>query len=170
MNDKYLAQYGAMAVRAGVNIQKGQTLIINAPITARDLVHHCATAAYDAGAREVVVNWSDEQLSRIKMDRTRQEVLCDVKPWIQESYLQYIKSEGSAAILSITGSDPEIYKGLDMAKVNAANIARMMMIFLFIVITPLFLLYHKNCLLTNSVSYVIVNLSNSEGESVWKPF
>ena len=125
MNDTLLKQYGEMAVKAGVNIQPGQTLIINAPITARDLVHHCATAAYDAGAREVVVNWSDEQLSRIKMDRTAQEVLCDVKPWIQDSYLQYIKSEGSAAILSITGQDPEIYKGLDMKKINAASIARM---------------------------------------------
>ena len=125
MNNTLLKQYGEMAVKAGVNIQPGQTLIINAHITAADLVHHCATAAYDAGAREVVVNWSDEKLSRIKMDRTAQDVLCDVKPWIQDSYLQYIKSEGSAAILSITGSDPEIYKGLDMAKVNAATIAKM---------------------------------------------
>ncbi|MBQ3008009.1 MAG: aminopeptidase, partial [Oscillospiraceae bacterium] len=118
MNDKLLKQYGEMAVKAGVNIQKGQTLIINAPITAADLVHHCATAAYDAGAKEVVVHWSDEKLSRIKMDRTEKDVLCDIKPWIQDSYLQYIRSEGSAAILSITGSDPELYKGLDMAKVN----------------------------------------------------
>lgn len=125
MNDKLLKQYGEMAVKAGVNIQPGQTLIINAPITAADLVHHCATAAYDAGAREVVVHWSDEGLSRIKMDRTAQEVLCDVKPWIQDSYLQYIQSEGSAAILSITGSDPEIYKGLDNKKINAASVARM---------------------------------------------
>ena len=125
MNDTLLKQYGEMAVKAGVNIQPGQTLIINAPINAADLVHHCATAAYDAGAKEVVVHWSDEQLSRIKMDRTSQDVLCDVKPWIQESYLQYIKAEGSAAILSITGSDPEIYKGLDMKKINAASIARM---------------------------------------------
>lgn len=125
MNDKLLKQYGEMAVKAGVNIQPGQTLIINAPITAAELVHHCATAAYDAGAKEVVVNWSDEKLSRIKMDRTAKEVLCDVKPWIQDSYLQYIRSEGSAAILSITGSDPELYKGLDMEKINAYSIARM---------------------------------------------
>ncbi|MBQ3587405.1 MAG: aminopeptidase [Oscillospiraceae bacterium] len=125
MNDKYLAQYGAMAVKAGVNIQKGQTLIINAPITARDLVHHCARAAYDAGAKEVVVHWADEKLSRIKMERTEKDVLCDVKPWIQDSYLQYIRSEGSAAILSITGSDPELYKGIDAEKVNAYSIARM---------------------------------------------
>ena len=45
MNDKLLKQYGEMAVKAGVNIQPGQTLIFNAPITAAELVHHCATAA-----------------------------------------------------------------------------------------------------------------------------
>ncbi len=125
MNDKLLKQYGEMAVKAGVNIQPGQTLIINAPITAADLVHHCANAAYDAGAKEVVVHWSDEKLSRIKMEHTAKDVLCDVKPWIQNSYLEYIKSEGSAAILSIIGSDPELYKGLDSEKVNAFSIARM---------------------------------------------
>lgn len=125
MNDKFLKQYGEMAVKAGVNIQKGQTLIINAPIEAAELVHHCANAAYDAGAKEVVVHWADEKLSRIKMERTSLETLCDVKPWIQNSYLDYIKSEGSAAILSITGSDPEIYKGLDVEKINAASLAKM---------------------------------------------
>ncbi len=125
MNDKLLKQYGEMAVKAGVNIQPGQTLIINAPITARDLVHHCANAAYDAGAREVVVHWSDEKLSRIKMEHTAKEVLCDVKPWIQNSYLEYIRGEGTAAILSIIGGDPELYKGLDAEKVNAFSIAKM---------------------------------------------
>ncbi len=125
MNDKLLKQYGEMAVRAGVNIQPGQTLIINAPITASDLVHHCANAAYDAGAKEVVVHYSDEKLSRIKMERTSQETLCDIKPWIQASYLDYIKSEGRAAILSITGGDPEIYKDIDVKKVNAASLAKM---------------------------------------------
>lgn len=125
MNEKLLEQYARMAVLAGVNIQNGQTLIINAPIYAAPLVRLCAQVAYDAGAKEVVVHYSDEQLSRIKMDRTEKSVLCDVKPWQQNSYLEYIKSEGSAAILSITGSDPEIYKGLDAEKINRAQIARM---------------------------------------------
>ena len=124
MNDSLLKQYGEMAVRAGVNIQPGQTLIINAPIEAADLVHHCAQAAYDAGAREVVVHYADEKFSRIRMENASLETLCDVKPWIQNSYLDYIKSEGTAAILSITGSDPEIYKGLDVEKINAAAVAR----------------------------------------------
>lgn len=123
--DELLYQYGQMAVKAGVNIQKGQTLIINAPISARRLVRNCALAAYEAGAREVVVHYSDEQLSRIKMEKTDIEVLCDVKDWIQNSYLEYIKGEGSRAILSITGSDPQLYKGIDREKINRASAAKM---------------------------------------------
>ena len=125
MDEKLLLQYARMAVLAGVNIQKGQTLIINAPIYAADLVRLCAKTAYEAGAREVVVHYSDEQISRIKMEMTDLSVLCDVKPWQQNSYLEYIKAPGSAAILSITGSDPEIYKGLDSDKINKAGVARM---------------------------------------------
>lgn len=125
MDKNLLKNYAEMAVKAGVNIQPGQTLIINAPIEAAELVRYCATAAYDAGAAEVVVKYSDEKMSRIKMDRTSLEVLCDVKPWLQDSYLQYIESPGSAAILSIIGSDPKIYEGLDMDKINKADAARM---------------------------------------------
>ena len=88
MDEKLLLQYARMAVLAGVNIQKGQTLIINAPIYAADLVRLCAKTAYEAGAREVVVHYSDEQISRIKMEMTDLSVLCDVKPWQQNSYLQ----------------------------------------------------------------------------------
>lgn len=125
MENQLLLQYAQMAVKAGVNIQAGQTLIINAPIEAAQLARFCAQAAYEAGAREVVVHYSDEKLARIRMEHTEKDVLCDVKPWIQNSYLEYIKSQGSAAILSISSRDPEIYKGLDIEKIDAANIAKM---------------------------------------------
>ena len=124
MDDNKLRQYANMAVRMGVNIQPGQTLLINAPIYARDLARHCAQAAYDAGAREVVVFYNDEKLTRMKMENASVETLCDVKPWIANSYLEYIKGEGSAAVLSITGSDPELLKGLDTAKIQQYSVAR----------------------------------------------
>ncbi len=124
MDEMKLKKYAQMAVRMGVNIQPGQTLLINAPIAGRELARACAEAAYDAGAREAVVFYSDEKLSRIKMERTDEEVLADIKPWIQNSYLEYIKGEGSAAVLSISGSDPEIFKGIDPAKINRYRMAR----------------------------------------------
>ncbi len=124
MDKNLLKNYAELAVRAGVNIQPGQTLIIDSPIEARELARLCAESAYDAGAALVEVRYSDEKISRIKMERTSLDVLCDVKPWVQNSYLEYIRSEGGAAILSITGGNPRIYSGIDPDKVSSALYAR----------------------------------------------
>ncbi len=124
MNQDLLRQYAAFAVRVGVNPQKGQTLIITAPIEGAAFVRLCAQEAYDAGVREVVVKYDDEKLNRIRMERTALEVLTDVKPHILRSYLDYAESEGGACILNVLASDPEIYKGLDPEKINRVSATR----------------------------------------------
>lgn len=125
MDMNLVKQYAEFAVKIGVNPQPGQTLIIRAPIEGAFFARACAEAAYAAGAKEVVVHYSDEKLSRIKMEHTAVEVLEDVKPWLQRSYLDYVESEGGACMLSISARDPEIYKGLDMEKIDRANQAAM---------------------------------------------
>ena len=87
MDMNLMKQYAEFAVKIGVNPQPGQTLIIRAPIEGAFFARACAEAAYAAGAKEVVVHYSDEKLSRIKMEHTAVEVLEDVKPWLQRSYL-----------------------------------------------------------------------------------
>lgn len=125
MNPELIQQYAEFAVKIGANPQPGQTLLIRAPIEGAAFARSCAKAGYDAGAREVVVHYSDEKLSRIKMERTAVEALEDVKPWIQRSMLDYVQSEGGACVLTILASDPEIYKGLDMEKIDRAHQAAM---------------------------------------------
>ncbi len=121
MEKEMLRKYAEMAVKTGINIQKNQTLIINSPIHAAEFARECAEVAYECGAKEVVVFYNDEKLSRIKMDKTSKEVLCDIKPYQISMVTDYIKTEGTAAILSISSRDPEIYKGLDTAKIDAAQ-------------------------------------------------
>ena len=70
MNETLLRQYAEFAVRVGVNPQPGQTLIISAPVEGTAFARMCAEAAYDAGAREVVMKYSDERFSRLRLDRT----------------------------------------------------------------------------------------------------
>lgn len=124
MDFQMLKKYAEMAVKTGINIQKGQTLIINAPINNAPLARACAEVGYEAGAKEVVVFYNDEQITRIRMDKTSKEVLCDIKPYQKTMMLDYVKSEGTAAFLSIASGDPEIFKGLDTEKIDAANRAR----------------------------------------------
>ena len=121
MEQSMLKKYAEMAVKTGINIQPNQTLVIRCPIHGAPLARECAKVAYEAGAKEAVVFYSDEQFSRIRMDKTSKEVLCDIKEYQKIQMLNYVNTEGSAAFLSIVSQDPEIYKGLDMEKIDAAS-------------------------------------------------
>lgn len=121
MDAKLLELYAEFAVRTGVNLQKNQTLLINCPLEAAFFGRLCAEKAYAAGARDVVIHYVDEQFSRIRMRDASEEALVDVKPWRLRAYMDYIEGEGGACVLSIAARDPEIYKGLDTAKIEKAS-------------------------------------------------
>ena len=53
--DARLQKYAKLAVRKGVNLQKGQTLIINTSVEALEMTRACVEEAYQAGAKEVLV-------------------------------------------------------------------------------------------------------------------
>ncbi|MDB5055434.1 MAG: peptidase aminopeptidase, partial [Bacilli bacterium] len=67
--EQNLEKYAALAIHTGVNVQKGQTLVINAPIASTELVRKIAKKAYDAGAKNVHVEWNDDELSYIKFNQ-----------------------------------------------------------------------------------------------------
>ena len=120
MEQKMLRKYAEMAVKTGINIQPNQTLVIRCPIHGAEFARECAAVAYEAGAKEAVVFYHDEQFNRIRMDKTSKEVLCDIKEYQKIQMLNYVNTDGGAAFLSISSSDPEIYKGLDMEKIDEA--------------------------------------------------
>ena len=124
MNEELLKQYAEFAVRVGVNPQKGQTMLISCSVESASFARLCARAAFEAGARDVVMKYTDEQFARIRMENASVETLEDVKPYILRSYLDYAESEGGACILNIHDADPEVFKGLDAEKIARANKAR----------------------------------------------
>ncbi len=123
MNKELLQKYATFTVKTAAGLLPGQTLIIRAPITAAPFARMCAQAAYDLGAREAVVHYTDESLARMKMEHATEEVVQDFKPYQQRMLLDYIESEGGAAVLSISSRNPELYKGLDAKKLQLAAIA-----------------------------------------------
>ena len=124
MDETLLRRYAEFAVRVGVNPQKGQTLIIAAPIEGARFARMCAEAAYNAGAREVVMKYSDERFSRLRLEYTDIGTLEDVPPHLVRSYLDYAEREGGACILNVIAEDPEIFRGIDPEKINRATTAR----------------------------------------------
>ena len=122
--DELLKKYADFIVRVGVNPQPGQTLIINCPLEGAPLARLCVRSAYEAGARDVQVNWSDDAVARARMELGSEEALTDLKPWQLRRYLDYAESEGGVCVLHLIADDPELYAGIDGNKISRVNAAR----------------------------------------------
>lgn len=115
-------EYAELLVRAGINVQKGQRLVITCPVEGADFARRCARAAYDAGCREVIMRWTDDTLNRYKFLYAEDDVFDSVNPW--ETDLCNIISEEGAGWLSIYSEDPESLAGVDAGRIRRAAISR----------------------------------------------
>ena len=104
-------EYAKLLVEVGVNIQKGQNLVISCPVDCAWFARLCARAAYDAGCREVTMRWLDDELNREKFLRAADDVFDSVPAWAADMLTSSAK--GGAAFLHIAATDPENLKGVD---------------------------------------------------------
>lgn len=119
MKDMRLEKYAQLIIRTGINIQKNQILVINSPIECALFARMLAQNAYQEGARDVVIYWSDELFSRIRYMNAPEEVFDEFPQWKKEFYLSYVRQ--GAAFLSIFASDPELLKGVNNDRVSRAQ-------------------------------------------------
>ena len=84
-------KYARLALACGVNVQKGQTVMINADVQAADFAVLLCEEAYRLGAGEVVMRYSDERVSRLHYLHQDEQMLCKVRPWQIDSRLDYLK-------------------------------------------------------------------------------
>ncbi|MDU5109280.1 MAG: aminopeptidase [Clostridium sp.] len=115
MDNNMLEKYAYLSVKKGVNLQKGQILLINSPVECTDFARAIAEAAYKEGAKEVVVHYGDQKLQRLKLEHASIETLQEVPNWLSESFNSYAR-EGCCAI-SISAQDPDAYKGVPADKI-----------------------------------------------------
>src|SRR5665647_2654227 len=114
-----LEKYATLAVKTGVNVQKGQTLVINAPILANKLVRKIAEKAYEAGAKNVHVEWNDDQLGYLKFKLAPDEAFTEYPIW-KASGMEELAA-GGAAFLTVYAPNPDLLKDISPDRIAAAN-------------------------------------------------
>ena len=117
--EEKIEKYAELAVKIGINVQKDQTLVVSAPISTADFVRKIANQAYDAGAKNVHVEWNDDELTRLKYDKAPFEAFTEFPGWKAKGYEEM--AENGAAFMTIKSTDPELLKGVDGEKISAAN-------------------------------------------------
>lgn len=112
MNDfqRNLEKYAELAVKVGVNIQKGQTLVINTALDSAEFVRLVVKKAYEAGAYNTIVNWSDDIVSRTKYDLAPDEAFQEYPEFRAKEMIDL--AENGAAFMSIVSSSPDLLKGV----------------------------------------------------------
>ncbi|MBB5323325.1 aminopeptidase [Anoxybacillus tepidamans] len=113
--EQKLDKYAALTVHMGVNIQEGQTLVVNAPLDAAILVRKIAKQAYEAGAKHVYVEWNDEVLTYIKYKHAPDEAFSEYPMWRAQG-MEQLTQEG-AAFLSIYSPNPDLLKDIDPKRI-----------------------------------------------------
>ena len=114
--------YATLLVRKGVAIERGQELVLEAPIERADFARRVVSAAYRAGAGHVTVIWRDDAVSRLTYENCELAFFEHTPSW-QVEQLNSL-AEAGAAFLFLEGQDPSALKGIDPAKPAAARRAR----------------------------------------------
>ncbi|OZI12898.1 aminopeptidase [Bacillaceae bacterium SAS-127] len=114
-----LEKYAELAVKVGVNIQPGQTLVINASTDSTEFVRLIVEKAYETGAKHVNVEWSDDAVTRLKYDLAPDEAFHEFPKW-RAQMLEELAEEG-AAFMSVISSSPDLLKGVQSERIVNAQ-------------------------------------------------
>ncbi len=112
-------KYAELALRTGVNLQKGQALMINAPLEGLDFTKLVVRKAYELGAKDVHINWVDDELTLLKYENAPEEVIAEYPEWKVKLHDTF--AEDGAAVLNIRSTNPDLLKDIDPTRVAKAN-------------------------------------------------
>lgn len=122
VKEQLLRQYASLAVRQGVNVQKGQLLVIAAQVDSAPFVRLCVEEGYRAGAGEVLVQWKDDMLSKLDYQYADTETLKRVPQWIINREQEFV--DRGYCVLHIDSAIPGLMKEIDQDKVQQVMTAR----------------------------------------------
>ncbi|MCH7323210.1 aminopeptidase [Solibacillus sp. MA9] len=115
--EEKLEQFAELAVKIGVNVQKGQYLLINTSTDTLDFTRIVVKKAYEAGAGRVHVNLTDASFERAYYENVTVEETANFPKWTVAQREELIERKG--ALLWIDAENPDLLAGIDVNKIGA---------------------------------------------------
>ena len=119
MKKTVLREYAKLIVACGVNVQKGQDVIIHADLDQPEFVQMVVEEAYKRKARKVTVEWRFQPLEKIHVRYQSVKTLGTVEEW-QKAKQEHL-CETLPCRIHILSEDPDGLKGMNMDKVTKAR-------------------------------------------------
>ncbi|MCI9009641.1 MAG: aminopeptidase [Clostridia bacterium] len=122
MNKTQLRRYAKLLAKTGINVKKGQWVIVQAELDQPEFVEMVVEELYRAGAGKVSVEWSHQPLAHLHYKYQDEKVLSDMTKWEIEKW--ELRKKELPAMLYLESSDPDGLKGIDQEKFTAVRSAR----------------------------------------------
>ena len=119
MKKTVLREYARLIVRCGVNVQKGQEVLVYAGLDQPEFVKLVVEEAYKAKASKVIVEWSYDQLTKLHVRYQSVKTMGNVPEW-QKARQQHF-CDVLPARIHLVSDDPDGLKGINMAKMAKAR-------------------------------------------------
>ena len=119
MKKTVLRKYAQLIVRCGVNVQKGQDVLIFAELDQPDFVAMVVEEAYKAKARKVTVEWNYQPLQKLHVRYRSLATMSTVQQWEKERQEHYCQT--MPCRIHIISEAPDGLKGMNMEKVMKAR-------------------------------------------------
>jgi len=142
-----LKKFATLAVQVGANVQKNQYVVVNASTETVKFARLVVEAAYEAGAKKVDVNWSDDYVNKSGYVHMDLDTLSDVPKWFIDRYKHFIENDG--CVISISSPIPGLNAGVDPKKLQTRGIA-----------TSKALQFFQNHMMGNRAQWTIVAAPN----------
>ena len=119
MKQTILRKYARLIARAGVNIQKGQEVIIGCDLDQPKFVEMLVDECYKAGAKKVTVRFDYQPLEKLHVRHQSVTTLAKVEEWEKERLRHY--TETLPCRIYLASEDPDGLKGIDQKKMTKAS-------------------------------------------------
>ncbi len=104
--------YAELLLRAGVNLQPGESVLIRGELGHREFVRLLVATAYDLGARFVLVDWSDPLSTRARYQHVDRQYLGYIPEYEITRRREFIVDKWK--LVSLTGTEyPAAYEDVD---------------------------------------------------------
>jgi aminopeptidase len=120
MKKSLLKKFAKLVVKMGVNVRRGQEVIIYAGLDQPDFVEMVVEQAYKAGAKRVTVEWSHQPLTKFHVNYQKPETLAEILDWQLSKLKRNV--DVLPAMIHILSQDPDGLKGVDQGKMREASI------------------------------------------------
>lgn len=122
MKKTVMQKYARLIARKGINVRKGQDVIVSASLDQPEFVKMVVEECYRAGASKVTVEWSFQPITKLHYRYRSLKTLSTFEKWEIEK-LEH-KCETLPATIYIESDDPDGLKGIDQTKISKASQAK----------------------------------------------